>query len=29
MSYDTVIELRNILRHYQMGDETVKALDGV
>ena len=29
MSYDTVIELRNLLRHYQMGDETVKALDGV
>ncbi len=29
MSYDTVIELRNLLRHYKMGDETVKALDGV
>ena len=29
MSYDTVIELRNLLRHYTMGDETVKALDGV
>lgn len=29
MSYDTIIELRNLLRHYQMGDETVKALDGV
>ncbi len=29
MSYDTVIELRNILRHYQMGDEKVKALDGI
>jgi putative ABC transport system ATP-binding protein len=29
MSYDTVIELRNLLRYYQMGDETVKALDGV
>lgn len=29
MSYDTVIELRNLLRHYQMGDEKVKALDGV
>ena len=29
MSYDTVIELRNLLRHYHMGDETVKALDGV
>ncbi|MCW4048151.1 MAG: ABC transporter ATP-binding protein [Candidatus Bathyarchaeota archaeon] len=29
MSYDTIIELRKLLRHYQMGDETVKALDGV
>ncbi len=29
MSYDTVIELRNLLRHYTMGDEKVKALDGV
>lgn len=29
MSYDTVIELRNLVRHYTMGDETVKALDGV
>jgi putative ABC transport system ATP-binding protein len=29
MSYDTVIELRNLLRYYHMGDETVKALDGV
>ena len=29
MSYDTVIELRELLRHYQMGDETVRALDGV
>jgi len=29
MSYDTVIELRNLLRYYQMGDESVKALDGV
>ena len=29
MSYDTVIELRNLLRYYTMGDETVKALDGV
>ncbi len=29
MNYDTVIELRNLLRHYQMGDETVRALDGV
>jgi putative ABC transport system ATP-binding protein len=29
MSYDKVIELRNLLRYYTMGDETVKALDGV
>ncbi|MCW4013073.1 MAG: ABC transporter ATP-binding protein [Candidatus Bathyarchaeota archaeon] len=29
MSYDTVIELRNLVRHYTMGDEEVKALDGV
>ena len=29
MSYDTVIELRGLLRHYQMGGETVRALDGV
>ncbi|MBT3285091.1 ABC transporter ATP-binding protein [Candidatus Bathyarchaeota archaeon] len=29
MSYDTVIELRNLLRYYQMGNENVKALDGV
>ena len=29
MNYDTVIELRNLLRHYKMGDETVRALDGV
>jgi len=29
MSYDTVIELRKLLRYYSMGDETVKALDGV
>ena len=29
MSYDIVIELRNLLRYYSMGDETVKALDGV
>ena len=29
MSYDTVIELRNLVRHYTMGNETVKALDGV
>ena len=29
MSYDTVIELRNLVRHYTMGEEEVKALDGV
>lgn len=29
MSYDTVIELRKLVRHYTMGDEEVKALDGV
>jgi putative ABC transport system ATP-binding protein len=29
MSYDYVIELRDLVRHYKMGDETVKALDGV
>jgi putative ABC transport system ATP-binding protein len=29
MSYDIVIELRNLNRHYQMGAEIVKALDGV
>ena len=29
MSYDTLIELRNLVRHYTMGDEEVKALDGV
>jgi putative ABC transport system ATP-binding protein len=29
MSYDQVIELRNLFRHYTMGEETVKALDGV
>ena len=29
MSYDNVIELRNLVRHYTLGDETVKALDGV
>ena len=29
MSYDYVIELRDLIRHYKMGDETVKALDGV
>ncbi len=29
MSYDTVIELRKLKRFYTMGEETVKALDGV
>ncbi|TRO56582.1 macrolide ABC transporter ATP-binding protein, partial [Candidatus Bathyarchaeota archaeon] len=29
MSYDTVIELRKLIRHYTMGEEIVKALDGV
>jgi putative ABC transport system ATP-binding protein len=29
MSYDTVIELKNLFRYYTMADETVKALDGV
>ena len=29
MSYDMVIELRDLMRHYQMGDEAVRALDGV
>ncbi len=29
MSYDNVIELRDLQRHYKMGAETVKALDGV
>ena len=29
MSYDQVIELRNLFRYYKMGEETVKALDGV
>jgi putative ABC transport system ATP-binding protein len=29
MSYDTVIEMRKLVRHYTMGEETVKALDGV
>jgi putative ABC transport system ATP-binding protein len=29
MNYDTIIELRKLLRYYTMGDETVKALDGV
>jgi len=29
MSYDNVIELRDLYRHYTMGEDTVKALDGV
>jgi len=29
MSYDNVIELRELQRYYKMGAETVKALDGV
>ena len=29
MSYDNVIELRDLQRYYKMGSETVKALDGV
>jgi putative ABC transport system ATP-binding protein len=29
MSYDNVIELRDLKRYYKMGAETVKALDGV
>lgn len=29
MSYDAVIELRDLKRHYEMGIEKVKALDGV
>jgi len=29
MSYDYVIELRDLNRHYTMGEEMVKALDGV
>ncbi|MBN2336634.1 ABC transporter ATP-binding protein [Candidatus Bathyarchaeota archaeon] len=29
MSFDLVIEIRNLYRHYEMGDEKVKALDGV
>jgi putative ABC transport system ATP-binding protein len=29
MSYDTVIELKDLFRYYTMGEETVKALDGV
>jgi len=29
MNYDYVIELRGLSRHYAMGEDTVKALDGV
>lgn len=29
MSYDNIIELRELHRHYTMGEDTVKALDGV
>ncbi len=29
MSFDTVIELKGLKRHYEVGGETVKALDGV
>ena len=29
MSYDRVIELKELLRHYEMGGDTIKALDGV
>jgi len=29
MKYDTVIELKGLVRHYNMGGEVVKALDGV
>jgi len=29
MSYDNVIELRDLQRYYKMGSETVKALDGI
>ncbi|MCK4438167.1 ATP-binding cassette domain-containing protein, partial [Candidatus Bathyarchaeota archaeon] len=29
MSYDNVIELRELQRYYKMGAETVKALDGI
>jgi putative ABC transport system ATP-binding protein len=29
MSYDNVIELRDLQRYYKMGAETVKALDGI
>jgi putative ABC transport system ATP-binding protein len=29
MSYDRVIELKELFRHYEMGGDTIKALDGV
>jgi len=29
MSYDRVIELKELQRHYEMGGDTIKALDGV
>jgi putative ABC transport system ATP-binding protein len=29
MSYDTIIQLENLARHYQMGGVTIRALDGV
>ncbi len=29
MSYDNIIELEDLARHYEMGDTTVKALDGI
>lgn len=29
MSFDTVIEMENLARHYEMGGVTIKALDGV
>ena len=29
MSYDTIIELEDLTRHYEMGGVTIRALDGV
>ena len=29
MSFDTVIEMEDLARHYEMGGVTIKALDGV
>lgn len=29
MSYDTIIEMQDLARHYEMGGVTIKALDGV